>query len=255
MRTALTLCLLISLGCAAAPAPTRPQTVSFPVGRETGGGFFAQPTEGAGPRPAVILVHEDMGLDAGMRARAERLADAGFAVLAVDLFRGKVLDNIEDAHIVERGLPEGRAVADIKAAADWLAKQPGIDGRRLGIVGWDMGAGYALDAAIADPRLSTCVVCYGRLTTDAKLLAPLRASVLGVFGGADEGISPTTIAQFLMAMEKAGKPVAGLHLYAGAPHGFMTPGKDGAESPAAADAWRRITEYLGAMKTEGGDRP
>ena len=104
------------------------------------------------------------------------------------------------------------------------------------------------DRQIRDRRLRAAVVCYGRLTTDPDLLAPLRASVLGIFAGKDEGFPPETIRQFQTAMEKAGKRLAGVHVYPACGPNFMDPASPvhaGLTSPAArADAWQKIETFL-----------
>src|SRR5262249_38088519 len=155
----------------------------------------------------------DFGLTGWIKDQARRLADRGYITLAVDLYRGEKPGNLMDAHIMDRGLPEERVIADLKGAVDYLARRPDVRQGRLGIIGWDMGGGYALDAALQDRRLRAVVTCYGRLITDSQLLVPLRASVLGIFGAEDEGITAKTIQQFRTAMRKAGKRVAGLHVY------------------------------------------
>jgi carboxymethylenebutenolidase len=91
-------------------------------------------------------------------------------------------------------------------------------------------------------------MCYGRLTTDAKLLAPLNASVFAVFAGKDKGISPETIEQFRVAMNKADKRIAGLRVYGDCGHGFLDPanwstyGKPKSED--VENAWELIEHYF-----------
>jgi carboxymethylenebutenolidase len=231
--------------------PTPPQEVTvepvrFGSGEESAG-LLARPA-GAGPFPAVVLVHGDYGLDVYARRFARRLAERGYLALAVDLYRGEKVHELMDAHIMGRGLPDEQALGDVKAAADYLAERLDVRRKALGILGWSMGGGYALDAAVADSRWRACVVCYGRLTTDAGLLRPLRASVLGIFAGKDEGVSPQTLAAFRTAMRGAGKRLVELHVYPKVDHGFLTPTPGTPESAAAkeasADAWRRIDAYL-----------
>jgi carboxymethylenebutenolidase len=81
-------------------------------------------------------------------------------------------------------------------------------------------------------------------------LASLQASVLGIFGGQDEGISPETIEAFRAAMHKAGKRPAGIHVYPASGHGFLNPVNqpDGTHQMTedATDAWRKIETYLAA---------
>jgi carboxymethylenebutenolidase len=246
--------LLLLVGCAAGPEPDRTSegaptahTVTYSSGNDRIKGILYSPP-GEGRFPAVVVVHGDFGLTGWVKDRARRLAERGYIALAVDLYRGERPGDLMDAHIMDRGLPEDRVLADLKAAVNYLARRADVRRGRLGIIGWDMGGGYALDAALHDRRLRAVVTCYGRLVTDARLLSPLRASVLGIFGSLDEGISADTIGQFRTAMRKAGKRVAGLHIYAKCGHDFMTPESSGAAKPAVArataDAWNKIEEFL-----------
>jgi carboxymethylenebutenolidase len=236
-------------GCNAPNTTAGGQVVHYPAGKDTVRGLLYMP-RGSGPFPAIVVVHEDFGLNDWMKEQAARLSAKGYAILAVDLYRGEVVGNVLDAHIMDRGLPEERALADLKAAVDYLGSRPDVRADHLGIIGWDSGGGYALDAAIKDKRLKTAVLCYGRLTTDATLLEPLNASVLGIFAGKDEGISADTIEQFRNAMETAGKRVAGLHVYAGCRHGFMNAAAltkpTAVETEALADAWQKIDSHFAA---------
>jgi carboxymethylenebutenolidase len=149
---------------------------------------------------------------------------------------------------MDRGLSDSQVQGDLNAAVDYLLGRADVRTDALGVIGWDSGGGYALDIAARDPRLRAAVVCYGRLTTDPQLLIPMKASVLGIFAGKDEGITPETIEQFRLAMQKAGKPIAGIHIYPTLGHGFMNPtnpsGGGTSASEATAEAWDRIDAYL-----------
>ncbi len=238
--------ILIFAGCsrAAPPATQSYEDVSFLSGKETVRAILYRPATSA-PTPAVVLIHDDHGVTDWVKLQARRLAGAGYAVLAVDLYRGVVVNDLLDAHIMERGLPEDRVLGDLKAAVDYLAQRPDVRADRIGVIGFDIGGGYALDAATHDPRLRAVVTCYGRLTTDPELLAPLQAPVLGIFGGRDEGIGTETLRAFESAMHKAG-----LQVYPDCPHGFLNPSSsenDGKpHDEAVADAWRRIEAFLTA---------
>jgi carboxymethylenebutenolidase len=206
--------------------------------------------ERKGPFPAVIVLHGDFGLTAWVKKQARRLADKGYVTLAVDLYRGELPKDVEEAHILERALPEERVLRDLKAAADYLASRADVRKDRLGVIGWDMGGGYALEGAIHDARFRAAVVCYGRLATDSKRLSKLNGSVLGIFAGKDEGISSDTRKRFENAMRKAGKRLAGLHVFNGVDNGFMDPDSPYREetpsAAAVAEAWNRIDAYLAA---------
>lgn len=237
-------------GCVAKPQPpvVSESPCAYPSGDVTLRGMLYRPA-GEGPFPAMVVVHDDFGLTDWYKERAWRLAERGYLTLAVDLYRGEVVSNILDAHIMERGLPEDRVQDDLRAAAAFLTARSDVRADAMGIIGWDIGGGHALDAALRDRRWRAVATCYGRLTTDPALLASLNGSVLGIFGEQDEGITPQTIAQFRAAMNQAGKRIAGLHVYPGCGHGFMNPtGSKPTDlaTKAAVDAWSKIENFLAA---------
>jgi carboxymethylenebutenolidase len=240
--------LLVLAGCAAPPTHgTTDEPMEYRSGKDAVRGLLSRPA-GEGPFPAVVVVHGDFGLNDSIKQQARRLADRGYLALAVDLYRGEVPGDVMDAHILGRGLPDDRVLADLKGATDSLVARKDVRPDAVGIIGWDMGGGYALDAACADPRLRAVVNCGGRLTTEPDLLAPLQAPVLAVFAGKDAGFSPDTVRQFEAAMKKAGKRVADVHVYEECGPEFMDPASaDGASQPAAdarAEAWKHIETYL-----------
>jgi carboxymethylenebutenolidase len=242
------LCVLLASAFIAAQQP--PAIVTITVKTDTGKAKFRallMQQEGKGPYPAVVMLHGDFGLTEWTRKQAHRLAEKGYLVLAVDLYDGELPKTVEDAHILERGLDERRVLINLKAAVDLLEGLSMARKGPIGIIGWDCGGGFALDAAIADRRLKTAVLCYGRVTTDPKKLASLEGNVLALFGGKDEGISPATIEQFKKAMAKAGKS-ATIHVYSECGNSFMDPDSpylDGkADQAAIADAWAKIDAHL-----------
>jgi carboxymethylenebutenolidase len=248
MRPPALLLALALAGCAARVQPPAEQRVTFPTVEGTGQGKLWAPAA-PGPHAAVVVLHGDHGLTERIERHAQRLRDAGYVVFAVDLYRGEKIGSLLDAHIMDRGLPEERARADLKGAVDHLVARPDVRKDAVGVIGWDMGGGYALDAALADPRLRAVATCYGRLTTDPALLAKLNGPVLAVMAGKDEGNPPEARDAFREAMRKAGKKLT-LEVFQECDHGFMNPA--GESKPAAADeraaeeAWKRIEAFFAA---------
>ena len=246
------LSVFLLLGCSSGKTPVTEEsgpiseTISYPSGKDSVSGFLWRPAR-EGKYPGLLLIHDDFGLTGWVKDQAKRLAAQDYVVLAVDLYRGEVVSDLLDAHIMDRGLPEDRVYGDLKAAVDYLARRNDVRAGRFGVVGWDMGGGYALDAAIRDPRLLAVVTCYGRLTTDAQTLAPMKASVFCIFAGKDKGISPETIEQFRAAMNKAGKR-AGMRVYPECAHGFLNPASWATYGTPSGedvkDAETRIDDYL-----------
>jgi carboxymethylenebutenolidase len=246
MTRALLLALVLAAlaGCSRAPGPpaVRAEDVTLPTAEGDARAVEYAPV--GGPHPAVLVLHGDYGPE-GVRRHAQKLADDGYLVLAIDLYDGDVAKDVEKAHILSRAIPDEKVKAYLKAAVDRLARRS--DGR-IGVIGWDTGGGYALDLAIDDPRVSACVTCYGRLRTEAGSLRPMKASVLGVFAENDAGNPQETRRDFQDAMKAAGKDLAGMLVLDGCGGGFMTPGPDREAGPndarAAQDAWAAIDAFL-----------
>ena len=219
------------------------QPVTFPSGDSTAQGLLYLP-QGAGPHPALIVIHEWWGLNDWIKQEAARYAAQGYVTLAVDLYRGKVANTPELAHELSRGLPQDQGVRDLTSALAWLAQRKDVDSKRIGAVGWCMGGGFAIQLAVAAPTLRAVAVNYGALPTDKAALARIHAAVLGNFGGQDHGIPPDAVHAFEAAMRSLGKPVDA-KIYPDAGHAFENPNNTGGYRPAdAADALARIDRFL-----------
>jgi carboxymethylenebutenolidase len=219
-------------------------TVTYLSGKDTVEAYLCVP-EGSGPFPAVRVVHEWWGLNEWVRGSAERLAKEGYVTLAIDLYRGRVAGSAGDAHELMRGVPEDRAVRDLRAGFAYLRGMKSVIPGKIGSVGWCMGGGYSLQAAVSIPELSATVVCYGRLVTDSAAIAGIRSPLLGIFGAEDRGIPEASVLEFEKTLRGMGKDVD-VTVYPGAGHAFMNPGNtDGYRKKEADDAWGRITAFLG----------
>jgi carboxymethylenebutenolidase len=220
------------------------ETVQIPNGTETVGGFLATPQK-AGRYPAVVVIHEWWGLTDWVKEETTKLAEQGYIALAVDLYRGKVTSDPEEAHELMRGLPQDRAVSDLKAAFAYLTTRKDVDRDRIGSIGWCMGGGYSLQLAIHERRLAACVVNYGALPTDPNDIQQIFAPVLGNFGAEDRGITPDDVHAFEKSMKGLNRRID-VKIYDGAGHGFENSTNATAYRPeAAADAWTRTVTFLG----------
>jgi carboxymethylenebutenolidase len=207
-------------------------------------GYLVVPVDAStGKHPALIVVHEWLGVDDWLKETTDRLAAKGYVALAVDLYRGKTAPDPATAHELMRGVPEDRALADLEAAFNYLASRSDVDPARIGAIGFCMGGGFALSLAVAEPRLRAAVTNYGRLVTDPATLGRVRASLLGNYGGVDNGIPVEDVRAFDAALHAAHKDVD-IKIYESLGHGFMNP-LDRAFSPEEArDAWQRIDAFF-----------
>jgi carboxymethylenebutenolidase len=234
---------LLFLSRFAAAMPAKTEMVTYKSGDETGSGYLALP-ESKGPHPAVIVIHEWWGLVPWVKEQAEKLAQHGYVALAVDLYRGKSASSPEEAHELMRGLPQDRAIRDMRAAFDYLASRPDVIKDKVGSIGWCMGGGLSLQLGVHEPRLAACVVNYGAMPTDPADIQKIQAPVLGNFGAEDHGIPPAAVQAFEKAMKEAGKSI-NVKIYEGTGHAFENPSnKSGYRPDAARDVWARTLDFL-----------
>ena len=220
-----------------------PQQVSYKSGDETVQAVLYMP-KGNAPFPALVVIHEWWGLNDWVKQQASNLADQGYAALAIDLYRGQVATDPDQAHQIMRGVPEDRAARDLLAATAYLRSLDTINPKRVGTIGWCMGGGYALDLAIADPKLKAAVINYGHLASDKITLKKIHAPVLGIFGGQDQGISVADVRKFEAQMEALDKKVE-IHIFPDAGHGFENPNNEkGYRAEDAANAQKMTEEFL-----------
>ena len=209
-----------------------------------GKAYLSLPANPTGPVPGLVVIHEWWGLNDHVKHWTDRLASAGYAALAVDLYRGTVATDPDTAMATMKQVDEGQAAATISAALDLLARDPRIAAPRTGVIGWCFGGGWALETALTHPELDAAVIYYGRLVTDPAALRAIRARVLGIFGDRDQGIPVAEVQAFEAALGQAGVQ-ATIRRY-DADHAFANPSGPRYDEAAAADAWAQVTAFLAA---------
>lgn len=117
-------------------------TVSFASFGGRCEGLLAVPAAGHGP--GVVLIQEWWGLVPHIDEVADRLAAAGFVVVAPDFYRGEATTEPDEAAKLMLGLKVREAAEDIAGAAEYLLTRDEVDGDRVGVVGFCMGGGLAL---------------------------------------------------------------------------------------------------------------
>lgn len=234
--------------CSAASQPqprttVTSQNVSFPSGTETVHGVLYRPA-GAGPFPAIVVIHEWWGLNDWVKQQANMFAEHGYVTLAVDLYRGQVATDPETAHELMRALPQDRGVRYLASAVTYLKTLPYVNHDSLGAVGWCMGGSFAMQLAIAEPSLRAVAINYGALETDPVQLRKIRAAILGNFGALDRGITPQDVQDFAATMKKIGHPVD-VKDYPDAGHAFQNPNNKTGYRPAdTRDADQRMFAFF-----------
>jgi carboxymethylenebutenolidase len=178
-----------------------------------------------------------------MRAVCRRLAAAGFTIFAPDLYRGQIATTIEDAELLASQLNqhETQAKSDIARAVAYLSERD-LVGPELGVIGFSLGAYYALALSNEDPdRVRAAVVFYGTGHMDYQRS---QATYLGHFAEHDDFEPPSNVRSLEDALRAAGRPVT-FHTYPGTGHWFFEQDRTGVYNQAAADlAWERTLAFL-----------
>jgi carboxymethylenebutenolidase len=235
-----------------AAAPTKSQSVQYATinGREITG-YLAYPAAAEGGLPGVLVFHEWWGLNDNIKAMADQLAGQGYVALAADLYGGQVAaDPAAARSLMEQALKDRDAMGqNLRLAHAYLKEQ--VKATRVGTIGWCFGGSMSLQAALVVPDgVDATVIYYGHVGGDAEKLKPLKAPVLGLFGGADDGIPVESVRAFEAALKGLGKPVT-IHVYDGAAHAFANPSGGNYKADAAADAWQKSLAFL-AEHLKGG---
>lgn len=205
-------------------------------------GFLALPSTGTGP--GVLVLHAWWGLNDTIKAFCARLAGSGFVAFAPDLYHGQVADTIPGAEALGQALDANhlQAKAEIIEAVKFLEERSGQPGRGLAVVGFSLGAYYALNLASAAPdHIRSVVIFYG---TGGDDFSRSQAEYLGHFAENDEFEPPANVAYLEDALKRAGRPVT-FHQYRGTGHWFFEPDRLQAYNQAAANlAWERTLAFL-----------
>ena len=215
-----------------------PQFEQITVGDSTARAYVRVPD---GARAGVVVLHPWWGLNDDVIAYADRLAEAGYAVIAPDMFRGQVATEVADAERLAGEGDEGGADAIAVAGVDWLGERLG-PGVPVAVLGFSFGAAYAIWAPSERSRLAATVVYYG--TYSGAFVAKASAPLLGHFAETDEFEPDENVRALEDAFVAAGRDVT-IHRYPGTGHWFAEPSRDAYRPDAAEVAFERTVAFLG----------
>ena len=213
-------------------------------------GFLAVPPTGKGP--GVLVLHAWWGLNDTIKGVCDRLAGEGFVAFAPDLYHGKVADTIPDAEVLGSAVDANhiQAKAEIAEATKFLSERAGQAERGLAVIGFSLGAYYALDLSAADPEhIRSVVIFYGTQGDFFSDFSNSKADYLGHFAENDEYESQSNVDNLEARLRGADRPVT-FHIYPGTGHWFFEPDRPQAYNQAAASlAWDRTLAFLKRSST------
>lgn len=222
-------------------------TVEFKSNGHTASGYLATPASGSGP--AVLVIQEWWGLDWGIKAMADKLAESGFVALAPDLYHGELAahDEMDKAGHLMHSMPAERAGKDMSGAVDYLASHPAVTSQGIGVVGFCMGGMLSFIIAANRPdKVKAVVPFYGFPQGDAQPdYSTITAAISGHMAEHDSFFGPDAARALEAKLRGMGKN-ATLKVHPGSGHAFMAPHNAlGTHNPElAAQIWPEVVQFL-----------
>ncbi len=225
--------------------PESPTSNEFVVYGKTGDqnhrGYLSQSTA-VNKKSGLIVIHEWWGLNEDIHLMTDQLAGLGYTALAVDLYDGQSATEVREAFQLSTNLSnnEASALANLKAAYDYLTKEKGIE--KVGIIGWCLGGKWSLRGSLMLPdQIDATVIYYGSLVNDKEQIATLEMPIIGFVGTKDR--LHKQFVEFDQHLKDLNKD-ASVHIYEGAKHAFANASGIAYEQKAAEDSWEKTVDFL-----------
>lgn len=229
--------------------------IKIPVAGGELPGYRAMPGKG-GPFPVVLVVQEIFGVHEHIRDICRRFAKLGYLAVAPELYarQGDVskLAEIKDIIPIVSKVPDAQVISDLDAATAWAQKSGKGNTAKLAITGFCWGGRIVWLYAAHNPKLKAGVAWYGRLVGQPNelqpknpidLVAELKAPVLGLYGGDDQGIPLDTVERMRQALKAANNP-SEIVVYPNTPHGFHADYRPSYRPEQAKDGWKRLQDWF-----------
>jgi carboxymethylenebutenolidase len=198
--------------------------------------YLASPSKDS---PGVLVLHAWWGLKPFFKQVCDQLAEQGFTALAPDLRNGEIAETIEAAKELMQKSDDQFIGDTVMVAKDYLLSHTG--GEKIGVIGFSMGAAWALIAASYDPdKIAATVLFYGIGEAD---FGKMKSKVLGHFSDNDEWEPMEGVRWLEQSLKDAGVD-ATLHIYPGVAHWFVESDRPEYDPAAASLAWERTFEFL-----------
>ena len=224
--------------------------------------YFAHPATGT-TFPIVVVNEEIFGVHEHIKDLCRRLAQAGYLAVATEYYArigdlSKMTDAKEIMTTVVSKVPDAQVLSDLDAAVAWAKSSGAADASRLAITGFCWGGRIAWLYSAHNSELKAGIAWYGRLVGDKDPLHPqqpidlaaagaIKAPVLGLYGGQDQGIPVATLEQMQKALAASDSKAAHaceFKVYPEAGHAFFADYRPSYRKDAAEDGWNRALAWL-----------
>jgi carboxymethylenebutenolidase len=219
--------------------------------------YFARPM-GAGPYPAMVVIHHLPGWDEWYREATRKFAHHGYLAISPNLYYREGHGTPEDVAAKVRsagGVPDDQVVGDCEGAMRYLRSLPTCNGK-VGVIGTCSGGRHTVLVASRSKGFDAAIDCWGGRVVMAKedlnpkqpvapidYTADLSCPLLGLFGEDDQAPSPAQVAQHEEELKKHGKNYE-FHMYPKAGHGFFYYDRPAYRQEQAVDGWQKVFAFL-----------
>jgi len=218
--------------------------------------YRAMPAKG-GPFPVVLVVQEIFGVHEHIKDLCRRFAQQGYLAVAPEMYaRQGDPSKFTDwkqlfAEIVSK-VPDAQVMSDLDATVAWAGKSGSGDVKRVGVTGFCWGGRITWLYAAHSAQVKAGVAWYGRLVGQSTELQPkypidvaaaLKAPVLGLYGGQDQGIPVADVEKMRAALAAAKSP-SEIVVFPDAPHGFLADYRPSYRATEAAEAWKQCLAWF-----------
>ena len=257
----------LGAGFAAAVMPVSAQTITTSTEGLVAGEVKVRTSDGQMPAyrampatgsnfPVVLVVQEIFGVHEHIKDVCRRIAKAGYFAIAPELYArqgdpSKYTDISKLISEIVAKVPDAQVMGDLDACVAYAKTTGKVESRRLGITGFCWGGRIVYLYAAHNPDVKAAVAWYGSVTpfapgTTAALdvASKIKAPVLGLYGGADEGIPGATVEQMFGALRASGNTKSEYKIYPDTPHGFNADYRPTYRKAEAQDAWNRMIAWF-----------
>ncbi|GBF19760.1 carboxymethylenebutenolidase [Arenibacter sp. NBRC 103722] len=201
---------------------------------------------------AVIVIHENLGLNEWIMTFSEKVAGQGFLVISPDLISNRVegiekttdFENNDKVRDAIYALDQEHVTKDLNLVYNYVENDPAVNGR-ISVVGFGWGGSQSFSYAAQNPNLENVMVYYGAAPQDLTILKFIKSPVYGFYGAADNKVNMT-----IPDTEKTMKDYGNLYtfdIYEDAGHAFMSRGAQEAYGPnnmAYEKSWKKLISLL-----------
>lgn len=218
--------------------------------------YIAHPEQGS-RWPVILVVQEIFGVHEHIKDICRRLAKLGYLAIAPELFfRQGDVSSLKDINeiisTVVNKVPDAQVMSDLDSAVEWAERSGMAEPGKLGITGFCWGGRIAWLYAAHSPKIKAAVAWYGKLEGTRNTLQPvhpldiandLKPPVLGLYGGADQGIPQDSVQRMREALA-LGSSGSDIVVYPDTPHAFFADYRPSYRNEAAEDGWRRLKSWF-----------